>query len=142
MPNSHQCLDRLESVHSMGIIHCNIKPENLVIGLNDKRFIYLLDFGLSKKYRNDRTNNDIQFSITKIITKAARYASTNILSGLQLRRREDLEQFIYVILYFLTKKLPWQGIETKTLEKRYPKIFNKKMDFEKWKKFKQIPLQI
>ena len=137
-----QCLDRLESVHSKGIIHCDIKPENLAIGYNDKRFIYLLDFGLSKKYRSDRTKNHIQFSITKTMTGTARYASTNALSGLQLSRRDDLESLSYVILYFLTKRLPWQGIEAKTLASRYLKIFNKKMELEKWEKFKKIPLQI
>ena len=137
-----QCLDRLESVHSKGIIHCDIKPENFAIGNDDKRFIYLLDFGISKKYRSDRTKNHIQFSITKTMTGTARYASTNALSGLQLSRRDDLESLSYVILYFLTKKLPWQGIEAKTLEGRYLKIYNKKKELEKWEKFKNIPLQI
>ena len=137
-----QCLERLESVHSKGIIHCDIKPENFVIGLDDKRFIYLLDFGMSKKYRSDRTKNHIQFSITKTMTGTARYASTNALSGLQLSRRDDLESLSYVILYFLVRKLPWQGIESKTLAGRYLKIYNKKKELEKWERFKQIPLQI
>jgi serine/threonine protein kinase len=137
-----QCLDRLESVHSKGIIHCDIKPENFAIGYDDKRFIYLLDFGISQKYRSDRTKNHIQFSITKTMTGTARYASTHALSGLQLSRRDDLESLSYVILYFLTKKLPWQGIEAKTLAKRYLKIYNKKMELEKWEKFQKIPIQI
>jgi casein kinase 1 len=137
-----QCLNRLESVHSKGIIHCDIKPENFVIGLKDKRLIYLIDFNLSKKYRSDRTKNHIQFSITKTMTGTARYASTNALSGLQLSRRDDLESLSYIILYFLTKKLPWQGIEAKTLEKRYKKIYNKKVELEKWEKFHQIPIEI
>ena len=137
-----QCLNRLESVHSKGIIHCDIKPENFVIGLKDKRLIYLLDFNLSKKYRSDRTKNHIQFSITKTMTGTARYASINALSGLQLSRRDDLESLSYIILYFLTKKLPWQGIEAKTLAKRYKKIYNKKVELEKWEKFHQIPIEI
>ena len=137
-----QCLNRLESVHSKGIIHCDIKPENFVIGLKDKRVIYLLDFGLSKKYRSDRTKNHIQFSITKTMTGTARYASTNALSGLQLSRRDDLESLSYIILYFLTKKLPWQGIEAKTLVQRYKKIYIKKMELEKWEKFILLPKQI
>ncbi len=137
-----QCINRLESVHSKGIIHCDIKPENFVIGSKDKRLIYLLDFGLSKKYRSDRTKNHIQFSITKTMTGTARYASINALSGLQLSRRDDLESLSYIILYFLTKRLPWQGIEAKTLAKRYKKIYNKKIELEKWEKFSQIPIEI
>ena len=137
-----QCLERLESIHSKGIIHCDIKPENFVIGSKDKRFIYLLDFGLSKKYRSDRTKNHIQFSITNTMTGTARYASINALSGVQLSRRDDLESLSYIILYFLTKKLPWQGIEAKSLDKRYRKIYAKKLELEKWEKFKEIPLHI
>ena len=137
-----QCLTRLESIHNKGIIHCDIKPENFSIGLKEKRIIYLIDFGLSKKYRSDRTKNHIQFSITKTMIGTARYASRNALSGLQLSRRDDLESLSYVILYFLTKKLPWQGIKAKTLEKRYKKIYDKKEELEKWDKFKEIPEQI
>ena len=137
-----QCLTRLESIHNKGIIHCDIKPENFSIGLKEKRIIYLIDFGLSKKYRSDRTKNHIQFSITKTMIGTARYASRNALSGLQLSRRDDLESLSYVILYFLTKKLPWQGITAKTQDKRYKKIYEKKDEIEKWDKFKKIPEQI
>ena len=136
---SIQCIERLESVHNKGIIHCDIKPENFLIGLKDKRIIYLIDFGLSRKYRSDRTKNHIQFSITKTMIGTARYASRNAISGLQLSRRDDLESLSYTILYFLTKKLPWQGIKAKTLEKRYKKIYDKKEELEKWDKFKEIP---
>jgi serine/threonine protein kinase len=60
---SLQCISRLESVHNKGIIHCDIKPENFCVGLRDKRIIYLIDFGISKKYRSDRTKRHIQFNI-------------------------------------------------------------------------------
>ena len=72
----------------------------------------------------------------------ARYASMNALSGLQLSRRDDLESLSYMILYFLLKKLPWQGITAKNLEKRYKKIYDKKAELEKWDKFKELPTQI
>ena len=139
---SIQCLTRLESIHSKGVIHCDIKPENFCIGLDDKRIIYLIDFGLSKKYRSDRTKKHINFSITKTMTGTARYASRYALSGLQLSRRDDLESLSYIILYFLTKRLPWQGISAKTLANRYKKIYEKKAELENWDKFKNIPVQI
>ena len=137
-----QCITRLESIHNKGIIHCDIKPENFSIGLKEKRIINLIDFGLSRKYRSDRTKKHIQFSITKKMVGTARYASRNALSGLRLSRRDDLESLGYVILYFLTKKLPWQGITAKTQDKRYKKIYEKKEEVEKWEKFIKIPVQI
>ena len=139
---SLQCLTQFEFIHSKGIIHCDIKPENYTIGEKDERIIYLIDFGLSKKYRSDKTKNHIQFRLTKTMIGTARYASRNSLTGKQLSRRDDLESFCYTILYFLTKKLPWQGIKAKTLTERYKKIYYKKMDLKKWEKFNEIPLQI
>ena len=139
---SLQCISRLESVHNKGIIHCDIKPENFCVGLRDKRIIYLIDFGISKKYRSDRTKKHIQFNITKTMCGTARYASMNALSGLQLSRRDDLESLSYMILYFLTKKLPWQGITAKSLAIRYKKIYEKKSELEKWDKFLSLPIQI
>ena len=139
---SLQCISRLESVHNKGIIHCDIKPENFCVGLRDKRIIYLIDFGISKKYRSDRTKKHIQFNITKTMCGTARYASMNALSGLQLSRRDDLESLSYMILYFLTKKLPWQGITAKSLVTRYKKIYEKKSELEKWDKFLSLPIQI
>ena len=139
---SLQCISRLESVHNKGIIHCDIKPENFCVGLRDKRIIYLIDFGISKKYRSDRTKKHIQFNITKTMCGTARYASMNALSGLQLSRRDDLESLSYMILYFLTKKLTWQGITAKSLATRYKKIYEKKSELEKWDKFLSLPIQI
>ena len=59
-----QMLDRLEFIHSKNIIHRDIKPDNFVLGLDNKsHIIYILDFGLSKKFRSSRTHQHIKFSV-------------------------------------------------------------------------------
>ena len=49
-----QILTRISVLHNKGIIHRDIKPENFVIGKYEKiNFIYLIDFGLSKFYKDN-----------------------------------------------------------------------------------------
>ncbi len=118
-----QMLDRLEFVHSKNIIHRDIKPDNFVLGLGDKsHIIYVLDFGLSKKYRSSRTHQHIKFNVNKKLTGTARYASINALKGCEQSRRDDLEAIGYVLLYFLRGSLPWQGLKIRKGEDRYKKI--------------------
>ena len=137
-----QCLERLEFIHSKGYIHGDIKPENFIIGLNDPRIIYIIDFGLSKKYRSDRTGRHIQFCVTKKMTGTARYASTNSLRGVQISRRDDLESLAYTIIYFVMKKLPWQGVRANTQQNRYKKIYYMKKKLVKEESFKLLPIEI
>ena len=122
-----QMLDRLEFVHNKNIIHRDIKPDNFVLGLDNKsHIIYVLDFGLSKKYKSSRTHQHIKFSVNKKLTGTARYASINALKGCEQSRRDDLEAIGYVLMYFLRSSLPWQGLHVHKGEDRYKKILTKK----------------
>ena len=122
-----QMLDRLEFIHSKNIIHRDIKPDNFVLGLDNKsHIIYILDFGLSKKFRSSRTHQHIKFSVNKKLTGTARYASISALKGCEQSRRDDLEAIGYVLLYFLRGSLPWQGLHVNKGEDRYKKILQKK----------------
>ena len=109
-----QILHRIEYVHSKYLIHRDIKPENFLIGEPDKYMIYVIDFGLSKKYKSSRTNKHIQFKLTKKFTGTARYASINAVRGAEQSRRDDLEAIGYMLMYFFNRgKLPWQGVSCK-----------------------------
>ena len=124
----YQMIELLEYIHNKHVIHRDIKPDNFVIGLNEKRkYIYILDFGLSKKYRSSKTLKHYQIVKSKNLTGTARYASINALNGLTQSRRDDLEAVGYVLMYFLRGRLPWQGIPVKNKEDRYRKIMEKKM---------------
>jgi serine/threonine protein kinase len=50
-----QVIDRIQWVHYKNIVHRDIKPDIFLIGLKDPNVIYLIDFGLSKKYRSSTT---------------------------------------------------------------------------------------
>jgi len=123
---AEQVLFRIEYLHSKGIIHRDIKPENFMFGIKDKvHHIYLIDFGLSKKYWDQR---HINMRSKLSMTGTARYASINAHQGTEQSRRDDLEAIGHMFLYFLRGALPWSGLEAKTQEEKYRKIKEKKID--------------
>jgi len=116
----------LERIHNKDIIHRDIKPDNFATGYTSQKELYILDFGLAKKYRSSKTLKHNTFVKNKKLTGTARYASINALNGYEQSRRDDLEAVGYVLLYFLRGNLPWQGMLVRNKEERYSKILEKK----------------
>jgi serine/threonine protein kinase len=122
-----QMISRLEYIHNKHILHRDIKPDNFIIGIDiNCHKVYLIDFGLSKKYRSSRTLQHIKYSENKKLIGTARYASINALAGIEQGRRDDMEALSYVLIYFLRGCLPWQGLRVNKKEDRYKKILEKK----------------
>ncbi len=105
-----------------------MKPDNFLIGHKKPSYIYLIDFGLTKRFRNPKTGQHIPWKEGKNLTGTARYASLNTHLGYEQSRRDDLEGLGYVLLYFLRGKLPWQGLPAKTKKEKYEKIKEKKQN--------------
>ena len=136
---------RLESMQDKGLLHRDLKPNNLTwenynnsyknilnsnlqdINNNNKldiNTIFLIDFGLSCSYyehglttRHYKIKNGFNFVGT------LRYASLNSHKGIRQGRRDDLESMMYILIYFLKGKLPWQDIKAKQKEERHKLIF-------------------
>ena len=109
-----QALDRIEHIQSNDFLHRDIKPDNFLIGNKEPNIIYMIDFGLAKRFRNPKTGAHIPWKDGKNLTGTARYASLNTHLGYEQSRRDDLEWLAYVMLYFVKGKLPWQGLAAKT----------------------------
>ncbi|XP_078486743.1 casein kinase I-like [Ciona intestinalis] len=123
-----QLISRIEFIHSKNFIHRDIKPDNFLMGLGKKgNLVYIIDFGLAKKYRDGRTHQHIPYRENKNLTGTARYASINTHLGIEQSRRDDLESLGYILMYFNLGTLPWQGLKAATKRQKYERISEKKM---------------
>jgi serine/threonine protein kinase len=73
--------------------------------------VHVIDFGLSKEFRNPKTHAHIPYKKDLGFVGTAVFASINSHLGLELGRRDDLESLAYIFFFFLWGFLPWQGLE-------------------------------
>jgi len=136
----YQMIQRIEYIHSKGYIHRDIKPGNFVIGKGDKsKIIYIIDFGLSKRYIDKNNKKHIPYKEGKGLTGTARYVSLFTHYGIEQSRRDDIEGIAYNLIYLAKGKLPWQGVKTKNKKEKHKKIMESKIAYSPEQLCKDLP---
>ncbi|CBY15587.1 unnamed protein product [Oikopleura dioica] len=108
-----QLVTRVEHVHSLDLIHRDIKPDNLTIGLGrTSGQIMMIDFGLSKFYRDPKTKKHASFETDASFVGTARFCSRHTSKGETSSRRDDMESAAYTMIYFCTGTLPWINLKS------------------------------
>ena len=72
--------------------------------------VHLIDFGLSKQFRDPNTHVHIPFKKGLSFTGTTTFTSINSHLSFELERRDDLESLTYILFYFIWGFLPWQGL--------------------------------
>ena len=96
--------------------------------------VYIIDFGLSKEFRDPGTYVHIPCNTGLGFTGTADFASVNSHLGLELGRRDDLESLAYVLIFFFCGFLPWQGNRND--------ILVQKQEFTSHAMFEKLPVEI
>lgn len=114
-----QLADALEHAHSHNIIHCDIKPQNIL--MNDKMMPKIADFGIAKMVSGQTLvfNNNVMGSV--------HYISPEQVSGDKVTFASDIYSLGVVLFEMLTGEVPFKGdtpvaVAMMQMEKEPPRL--------------------
>ena len=106
-----QILDGLEAAHRTGVVHRDLKPDNVMIAEveeDEERSVKLLDFGLAK-FHADSGRDNTNLTLPGFVIGTLAYMAPEQLSGGEADERSDLFAVGVIVFEALTGKKPFSG---------------------------------
>jgi casein kinase 1 len=101
-----QMLCCVEQMHRHDLLHRDLKPGNFLMGLGHAaNQVFVVDFGLSKRFRDKRTREHIPYREGIALVGTPQFASAAALAGCEQSRRDDMEALGLVWLFLLKGEL-------------------------------------
>jgi serine/threonine protein kinase len=102
-----QIVQGLARAHDLGVIHRDIKPDNvfLITGQKDSDFVKLLDFGVA------RLAQELHITTRGTVLGTPEYMSPEQVRGTELTASTDLYSVGCVLFEMLTGRIPFEGQE-------------------------------
>ncbi|HEY2805791.1 MAG TPA: serine/threonine-protein kinase [Gemmatimonadales bacterium] len=104
-----QSADALQAAHDLGIVHRDIKPDNIMIvqGKGGDDVVKVVDFGIARAVGGDEPGQKV--TKTGLVVGTPEYMSPEQLSGDKLDGRSDIYSLGLVFYRMLTGTLPFQA---------------------------------
>jgi len=118
-----QCIRRLRDMHERGLLHRDMKPENIMVDSLEGNTMHFIDFGLSRHYRVGGAFIELPPSVCGTV----RYSAVAVHEGKHTPFC-DIEGLAYVIIYLVAGSLPWQNYKADTKAARNDSIHRIKLD--------------
>lgn len=112
---ARQLAEALEAAQSEGVVHRDLKPQNILVGKNDQ--LYVSDFGLAKSFDDDGSPG---MTKTGAFMGTPRYMSPEQVEGNPADHRSDIYAYGLILYEMSTGDVPFTG--ESTLKLMYQRI--------------------
>ncbi|XP_061546076.1 serine/threonine-protein kinase VRK1-like isoform X2 [Phycodurus eques] len=102
-------VDILEYMHENEYVHADIKASNLMLGHRNPQELYLVDYGLARRYCIDGVQKDYKENPKKGHNGTIEYTSLDAHKGVAPSRRGDIQILGFCLLHWLCGSLPWDS---------------------------------
>ncbi len=100
---TRQLCSALEAAHNEGVVHRDLKPQNILIDQSDN--IYVSDFGLAKSLESEAT----MMTRTGQILGTPRYMSPEQVEAREVDHRADIYSMGLIVYEMFTADIPFRG---------------------------------
>ena len=102
----------LREIHKNGMVHCDIKPDNLMIKNDNLNLVYIIDFGFTRRL-------SLETKKTNSCIGTPYYMSRRVHEKYQPIYEDDIESLFYVSLFLYYKSIPWSSQSNPDIIKKY-----------------------